>query len=86
MTVYVTMTDSFMSGWGRAKGRTNKLVFICDNMEEAEIVEANAKARGDQKRVNIRSTTPYYDETRIYAQFKTKETYPTWYRPNAGWA
>ena len=24
---YVTMTDKFMSGWGKARGKINKLVF-----------------------------------------------------------
>ncbi len=28
---YVTATDKFMSGWGLAKGRTNKVVVICEN-------------------------------------------------------
>ena len=26
---YVTMTDRFMTGWGEAKDKINKLVFVC---------------------------------------------------------
>lgn len=77
--LYVTMTDSFMSGWGHAEDKINKLVFECDSMEEAEIVEENASARGDQKYINIRSTKPYYSAERYFTQLKDKEEYPNWY-------
>ena len=78
---YVTMTDKFMSGWGPATGKLNKLVFECVDMSEAVIVEQNAQNRSDQKYINIRSTKPYYDPKRCYTQFKTKEDYPRWYQP-----
>jgi len=45
---YVTMTDKFMSGWGLAKGKINKLIFSCDTYEQAIIVRNNAQARTDQ--------------------------------------
>jgi hypothetical protein len=80
---YVTMTDTFMSGWGMAQGKTNKLVFLCDNMKEAKTVEGNAMSRSDMKYVSIRSTAPYYDKNRYYTQFKDKEEYPKWYQENA---
>jgi len=34
--LYVTMTDKFMSGWGMAEGKTNKLVLECKNLHEAK--------------------------------------------------
>jgi hypothetical protein len=80
---YVTMTDSFMSGWGQAENKINKLVFECDTMKDALTVESNALARGDQKYVNIRSTKPSYSSSRYYTQFKNKEEYPKWYEENA---
>lgn len=83
MTKYVTMTDSFMSGWGEAKGKINKLVFECDSFAEAFTVKENALARGDQKYVNIRETKPYYNDSQYYTQFKTKDDYPVWYQQNA---
>ena len=76
---YVTMTDEFMSGWGKAKGKQNKLVFVCETMEEAKIVEQNARNRSEMRWVNIRSTKPYYNKKYNYVQFKTKEDYPNWY-------
>ena len=27
---YVTATDKFMSGWGLAKGKTKKVIVICE--------------------------------------------------------
>lgn len=78
--IYVTMTDKFMSGWGEARDKINKLVFECKDMTEAMIVEQNAQNRSDQKYINIRSTKPYYNNDRCYVQFKTKEDYPSWYK------
>lgn len=57
---YVTMTDKFMSGWGMAKGRTNKYVVECDNYEQAKIIERNARKRSEMKYVNIRASKPSY--------------------------
>lgn len=76
---YVTMTDSFMSGWGKADGLINKLVFECDTYSEAIKVERYAESRSDMKYIDIRSTKPYYSTSKYYTQFKTKEDYPTWY-------
>lgn len=79
--IYVTMTDKHMSGWGMAKGRTNKLVFECADMAEAKAVEENARCQGSMIYVNICSRKPYYSPSRYYAQTKTKEEYPSWYVP-----
>ena len=86
--VFVTMTDSFMSGWGKAP-QLNKLIFICDTLEEAIIVEENAKARGDQKYINICHSTPSYFRLRLFendltvgnkfVQLKTKRSYSNWF-------
>lgn len=77
--IYVTMTDAFLSGWGRAEGKINKLVFICDNLEEAERVRDYARTRREMKYINIRYTKPHYDGNRYLVQFKTREDYPGWY-------
>lgn len=76
---YVTMTDKFMSGWGMASGKINKLIFVCESYEEARIIENNAIDRGDQKYINITTKKPYYNASRYYAQYKNKEEYETWY-------
>ncbi|QVW28899.1 hypothetical protein [Bacillus phage SWEP1] len=77
---YVTMTDTFMSGWGEAEGKTNKLVLVCDSYEQAEIVEENAKNRGDMKYVSIASTKPHYNPSKYHVQFKTIDDMASWYK------
>lgn len=81
---WVTMTDKFMSGWGKAEGRVNKLVFECDTYEEAAVVAQNASSRGDMRYVGICERRPrYYPKDRYLVQVKTKADYPNWYKPNA---
>ena len=81
--VYVSMTDKFMSGWGKADGKINKLVFECDTYEQAEIVAENARNRSDQKNVNICLNRPSYPASRYLTQAKTISDYPKWYQAGA---
>jgi hypothetical protein len=74
------MTDSFLSGWGMAEGKTNKLIFVCDSYEQAEIVAQNAESRSDMKYVNININKPRYNSNRYLTQLKTIEEYPSWYQ------
>ncbi len=57
---YVTMTDKFMSGWGYAQGRTNKLIVECSTIDEAEQIERTARRRPEMKYVNICTRRPRY--------------------------
>lgn len=75
---YVTCIDSFMSGWGRSREKSNKLIFGCDSLEEAEIVADNAECRTDMKYVNICRAMPRIG-AHHYAQYKDKTIYPSWY-------
>ena len=77
---YVTMTDKSMSGWGMAEGKINKLVLVCYGLNEAVIVESNAKARPEMKYVNICTTVPHYNKDRYLEQVKTRADYPGWYK------
>ena len=80
---YVTMTDKFMSGWGMAEGKINKLVFECESFEMAEIVEDNANCRTDMKYVNVVDKKPYYNSKRYYPQYvNERDGYECWFKPN----
>ena len=81
---YVTMTDKFMSGWGEADNKINKLVFTCKDIQEARIVKDNAEHRTDQKHINICYNYPYhlFNNKRYYTQIKTINNYPAWYKEN----
>jgi hypothetical protein len=57
---FVTMTDKFMSGWGMAKGKINKLIIECETLQQAEQIERAARKRSEMRYVNIRTTKPRY--------------------------
>jgi len=76
---WVTMTDKFTSYWGKSERKINKLVFECETLEEAFIVEQNAINRTDQKNINICANKPYYNKNQYYTQIKNKIEYPSWY-------
>ena len=57
---YVTMTDKFMSGWGHAQNKTNKLIIECNTIDEAEQIERAARRRNEMKYVNICTRRPRY--------------------------
>jgi hypothetical protein len=57
---YVSMTDTFMSGWGPAKSKTNKLIIVCETREQAERIERNANERSEMKTVNVTQSKPQY--------------------------
>jgi hypothetical protein len=86
MKWWVSMTDTFMSGWGRAEDKINKLVFECDDIWQADIVMRNANRRDEMKYINLCSRKPrYYPKDKYLVQYKTKETYPNWYVDNTNW-
>ena len=57
---YVTMTDKFLSGWGYAQGRTNKLIIECNTIDQAEQIERTARQRSEMRYVNICTHRPRY--------------------------
>jgi hypothetical protein len=61
MTIYVTMTDKFMSGWGGATSRKAKYVVECDDARQADQIERIAKTkRSEMTYVNITNKKPSY--------------------------
>lgn len=67
---YVTMTDKFMSGWGRAEGKTNKFVIGVNTWEQAEAVKRNAERRSEMKYINITLDKPYYNPNRFLVSYR----------------
>lgn len=77
---YVTMNDTFMSGWGHAEGKTNKLIIECETLEQVETVMENAENRNEMKYVNWHMKKyPYYNPNKFLVQVKTKKDYPKWF-------
>jgi hypothetical protein len=76
---YVTMTDRFMSGWGEARGKTNKYVVETNTLKQAQTVRRNAKKRPEMSYVNITDKKPRYDKRRYKTSRTTyKELGPIW--------
>ena len=46
-------TDSFLSGWGGAAGRTSIIVYECRDEHEAKLACEALEARGEMKRVRV---------------------------------
>lgn len=65
------MTDKFMSGWGMARGKINKLVIECDNNEQARIIAKNASYREEMKHIFICTKKPNYSTEKYFTSFKT---------------
>lgn len=76
---YVTMIDNFMSGWGMAEGKINRLVLECCDYVEAMRVESYAKSRSETSSVSILSKKPSFPKDKYFAQYKTIEDMPRWY-------
>ena len=69
--IFVWMTDKFMSGWGQAKGKINKLIIRCDTLEQAECIFKNAQMRDEMKNINYGRKLPYFSESKYKLSFKT---------------
>ena len=67
---YVTMTDKFMSGWGMAENKINKMIVVCDTMKQAQTIERNAKKRSEMKYINICFKKPNYNKERYLESIK----------------
>lgn len=78
--VYVSMTDKFMSGWGMAEGKINKLVIECENIEQANLIFKNAQNRREMKYINICLNKPYYKNNVLVSLKKFSEMGGVWIR------
>lgn len=67
---YVTMTDNFMSGWGKAENKINKHIIECETRQQAEIIAKNARKRQEMKYINITTRKPYYNNNKYITTFK----------------
>lgn len=52
------MNDKFMSGWGCAQNKINKLVIECDTWEDAQTIKRNAMKREEMKYISVSSRFP----------------------------
>lgn len=80
---YVLSDDTFMSGWGHARGKRNTIILPCQSLTQARIVEANAVGREDQTNVRILVDMPILDMRRVCYSVHGPEDYKRWYTPGS---
>ena len=67
---YVSMTDSFLSGWGMAENKIRKYIIICDNLKQArEVAECAGRKNSGFKYINITTKKPYYSSKRYVVSY-----------------
>lgn len=78
---YVCATDKFMSGWGKAENKINKVVIECDSYSEAVKMQEKLEKREEMRYININSRKPYYNKESHYTSYVTKadELQSGWY-------
>ena len=74
------MTDRFLSGWGMAEKKINKLVIECRSYAEALIVKGNALSRSEMGYVNICTNKPYYNKMYYLTSYHGKDDYKAWFK------
>ena len=80
--IYVSMTDKYMSGWGKAENKINKLVIECKDYNDAEIVMDNARNREEMKYINYHNKKPYYNNRTYLVNYKELDNpmYSSWHK------
>jgi hypothetical protein len=76
--VFVSMNDKFLSGWGPAKNKINKFVIECENWEEAERVERNARKMREMKFVNVSRHFPAIKSNHYLSTMKYEDLGEIW--------
>lgn len=81
---YVTALDTFMSGWGPARDKKNRVVIPCASEEEAAVVAANARGRSEMLEVCIHTDKPSLKGAGgpVLFSLLTKQRAASWFEPD----
>ena len=78
MALYVRMTDTSMSGWGGAVGKTNVYVVECETEEQANHIISAAEKRSEMKRVQLCLNFPRPRPNVVYTHRMFAQLGDTW--------
>lgn len=76
---FVTATDKSLSGWGRAKGKTSKVVIVCGSAGDARIVRdgiLRQPASDNLIYVRITPECPHYPASRCVTTYHSFDEVP----------
>lgn len=78
---YVIMIDRFMSGWGKADGKKNRLIIECDSLSVAEGIALAAKNRDEMKNIRVSELLPQSSPRQYIVSTKKAEVdlWGPWY-------
>jgi hypothetical protein len=77
---WVSMKDTFFSGWGEAEGKKAVFIYECESKAEAKIVKQNAINHGSATELVILNEKPTYPELTHKSTFYVKtESNKKWY-------
>lgn len=66
---FVTATDKFLSGWGKAEGKTAKRVIICDSYKQAKRMSDAFINSKEWKYINICCRIPKYNSQKYVVSY-----------------
>lgn len=76
---YVTMIDRFMSGWGKAEYKKNRLTIACDSLAIAEGIAQAARQRDEMKFIRITETKPVRKAGEIQTEKTMNDLWGPWF-------
>jgi hypothetical protein len=63
--MYVTMIDTFMSGWGPAQGKDNLFAVECDDGQQVEQILKAAAERAEMRKLMVVHNEPKSNGQRV---------------------
>jgi hypothetical protein len=70
MRTYVSASDSFLSGWGDATGKTSKFVVVCDTQEEVLKTKKWMESQGCFHHIQTHDSKPYFPPGNYHVSIK----------------
>ena len=77
-TVYVTMIDKMLSGWGMAEGKINIYCIVCPCIDSANIIAKNAAKRQEVAQIKIVYKAPRDTKTKLVTRKLFSELGTIW--------
>ena len=75
---YVTATDKFLSGGGKASGKIHKIIVVCKDYDQAKKVQSNMQNDRTLKYVNITDVKPSYSSKKYTQKIMDAADAPLW--------